>query len=105
MTTPSAKAPDFPVLLEDSLSEVMENVFGASGRDAILFHIGDISIAEKPAEFHARLTAMLGSGSEVVEQEVIKELFGKLKIEYSASENFDLTKAINEARKRHEDLA
>lgn len=105
MTTSSAKTPGFPALLEDSLSVVMENVFGVSGRDAILFHIGAVSIAEKPGEFHERLAAMLGSGSAVVEQEVIKSLFGRLNIQYSPSENFDLTESINEAKKRHEELA
>ena len=58
---------EFSVLLRKSTADVLESIFGGSGKDAVLHHLGQIALADDAATFHERLVAMFGTGSKAVE--------------------------------------
>jgi hypothetical protein len=89
----------FPILLRASLSDVLESIFGRSGMEAVLHHVGQGSIAENPVEFQRRLSAIFGSGSEVVESQIVKDLYRRVGLRFDPAEKLGFGESVEKARK------
>ncbi len=57
-----------------------------------------LTYAEKPGEFHRELQFYFGFGSLTLERMIVKELFQKLNLHYTSSNELDFETSIGLAR-------
>ena len=93
----------FATELVRSVDEVLASILGQSGRQALLSYVGGLSAVNNPEDFDHRLVVILGTGAEVLEKEIVKDLFLKLRIPFDPEENLDFVKSVKEAERRFED--
>jgi len=80
-------------------------ILGESARKAIYFHLQNgcslprEDIPDKPEMFAEGLKKMFGAGAKVIEESVVKILYGKLGIEYKERENTCFVDYLNGAWK------
>jgi len=96
--------------LEDLLSKVvietLKQVFKEDGANVIYNYIQNNShlklekIAEKPEVFSAGLEKLLGSGAQVIEKLILKNLYRKLRLKFREKKSYEFPDYIKELRKR-----
>ncbi|MEM3770153.1 MAG: hypothetical protein QXG76_03075 [Candidatus Bathyarchaeia archaeon] len=82
---------------------------GENGREVIYFRLKHSYALKKedipsyPEIFVKCLRSIFGSGSEVIEKAVIKSLYSKLGMEFSAKKGFGFLEYLEEARRAFEE--
>ena len=90
---------DFEKFLDETITDCLRELLGESSMKAIVFHLGIERVASDPQAFDKRLHELLGTPATVIEEVVIKELFGRLGLVYSGLGDFDFVKYVDTARK------
>lgn len=92
-------------LLLDMVDETVKNVFREPGAKAIYnyieneCHLRREEIAEKPEVFSADLRRLLGSGSQMIEKMILKNLYRRLELKFTVKEGYGFSDYIKELRK------
>jgi hypothetical protein len=87
----------FSQVLHDCILDVLENVQSESCVKIIIFYVESGQYVDDPSEFHINLHVLLGSGANVLEKMIVKELFRRLNIPYEERGDFDFARYVNEA--------
>ena len=92
-------------LLLDMVDETVKQVFREPGAKAIYSyienecHLKREEIAKKPEVFSADLKRLLGSGSQVIEQMILRNLYRRLELEFTVREGYGFSDYIKELRR------
>ena len=92
---------DFAGVFQASVKEGLRNTLG----EIVMLTIVPLlkqslqTYAEKPSEFHQELQSYFGFGALTLERMIVKELFQKLNLHYTSSNELDFEASIGLARK------
>ncbi|MGD8506606.1 MAG: hypothetical protein PVF15_08090 [Candidatus Bathyarchaeota archaeon] len=92
-------------LLLDMVDETVKQVFREPGAKAIYnyieneCHLKREEIAKKPEVFSADLKRLLGSGSQMIEKMILKNLYRRLELKFTVKEGYEFSDYIKELRK------
>ena len=92
---------DFAGVFQASVKEGLRNTLG----EIVMLTIVPLlkqslqTYAEKPSEFHQELQFYFGFGALTLERMIVKELFQKLNLHYTSSNELDFETSIGLARK------
>ena len=89
---------DFVGLLQSSTSDTIQNILGRSGKEAMVFLLGELDDLKDPAKLHSGLTKILGVHSTVLEKAIVKDLYRRLGLPYDPSKPFDFVVFVWSAR-------
>ena len=93
-------------LLLNVVDETMKQVFREAGARVIYDYLGNKchlkreEIAEKPKVFSADLKKLLGSGAIVIEKMILKNLYGKLELEFEEKDGYEFSDYIYELKEK-----
>lgn len=92
---------DFSNIFQLSVREGLRNTLGETVMLTIVPLLKQTiqTYAEKPAEFHRELQFYFGFGALTLERVIVKELFQRLNLQYSAGNELDFETSIGLARK------
>ena len=95
----------FNRILLEAINEGL-STFGEAFRQVVLFHIGETfrfsegDLPDKLDQFHQALSSILGSGSRIVEWEILNKLFLRLDLSVEPKRGFfEFTKEVEQAKK------
>jgi len=86
----------------------MKQVFGEASAKFIYDYLANNSrlkleeIAEKPEVFSTGMKKLLGSGTLVIENLILKNLYRKLELKFEEKEGYEFSDYVKELRKRFE---
>ena len=93
-------------LLLKVVDETMKQVFREAGAKAIYSciennsHLKREEIAEKPEVFSAGLERLLGSGAQVIEKLILKDLYSKLELKFAEKKGCEFSDYIKELKSK-----
>ena len=93
-------------LLLSVVDETLKQVFREAGAKVIYDYLGNKchlkreEIAEKPKVFSAGLKRLLSSGAPMIEKLILKNLHGKLELEYEAKDSYEFSDYIYELKEK-----
>ncbi len=93
-------------LLLKAIDETLRHVFREAGAEVIYNFLGNNShlkreeIADKPEAFSAGLERLLVSAAQPIEKTVLKNLYGRLGLEFEEKKGYAFSDYIKELRKR-----
>jgi len=92
---------DFSSIFQESVREGLRNTLGETVMQTLVPLLKQTlqTYAEKPSEFHRELQFYFGFGALTLERMIVKELFQKLNLHYSSSNELDFETSIDLARK------
>src|SRR5947207_14546110 len=91
----------FASLLTDSIRESIEDSLGKNVL-AVLVSKGLLDEPENPRELERQLNSTFGNASAVLERNIVKGLYQKLRIPFDSNLSFDYAKPMEVARNSHE---
>ena len=95
-------------LLLKVADKMLKQVFREAGTKVIYdflennSHLKREEIAEKPEVFSAGLERLLGSGAQVIEKLILKNLYRRLGLKFEEKESYEFSDYVKELRKRFE---
>ena len=95
-------------LLYRVVDKTMKQVFGEASAKFIYDYLANNSrlkleeIAEKPEVFSTGMKKLLGSGTLVIENLILKNLYRKLELKFEEKEGYEFSDYVKELRKRFE---
>ena len=92
---------DFFSMFQESVKDGLRNTLGETVMLTLvpLFKQSLQTYADKPSEFHRELQLYFGFGALTLERMIVKELFQKLNLHYTSSNELDFETSIGLARK------
>lgn len=92
---------DFASIFQSSVKDGLRNTLGETVMLTLvpLLKQSLQIYAEKPSEFHRELQFYFGFGALTLERMIVKELFQKLNLHYTSSNELDFETSIGLARK------
>ena len=92
---------DFFSIFQESVKEGLRNTLGETVMLTVvpLLKQSLQTYAEKPSEFHRELQFYFGFGALTLERMIVKELFQKLNLHYTSSNELDFETSMRLARK------
>lgn len=90
---------EFFKLLRECVEEGLRNVLGRMGANVFLYNLDFSNSIDDPKEFHKNLYNIFGKVALILEIEIIKELYGRLRIPYAIEEPFSYEECINLLKK------
>lgn len=66
----------------------MKKMVGESGMHATFYYLELVEVLHRPVEFHKRLQSMFKEGSEIIEKAILRELYGRLNLEFKEQRGF-----------------
>ena len=91
---------DFSSIFQESVKDGLRNTLGETVMMTIVPLLKQTlqTYAEKPSEFHRELQFYFGFGALTLERMIVKELFQKLNLHYTSSNELDFETSIGLAR-------
>jgi len=92
---------DFASVFQSSVKDGLRNTLGETVMLTLVPLLKQTlqTYAEKPSEFHRELKFYFGFGALTLERMIVKELFQKLNLHYTSSNELDFETSIGLARK------
>ena len=92
---------DFSSIFQESVKDGLRNTLGETVVLTVVPLLKQTlqTYAEKPSEFHRELQFYFGFGALTLERMIVKELFQKLNLHYTSSNELDFETSIGLARK------
>jgi hypothetical protein len=92
---------DFSSIFQESVKDGLRNTLGETVMLTVVPLLKQTlqTYAEKPSEFHRELQFYFGFGALTLERMIVKELFQKLNLHYTSSNELDFETSIGLARK------
>jgi hypothetical protein len=88
----------FHQVLRECIEGGLRGVVGERGMKALLFRIESGQFIDNPEGFHRDLCLIFGEAAVVLEKVIVKELFGKLGIEYEEKSDFHFPEYVKHAK-------
>ncbi len=91
---------DFASIFQSSVKDGLRNTLGETVMQTLVPLLKQTlqTYAEKPSEFHRELQLYFGFGALTLERMIVKELFQKLNLHYTSSNELDFETSIGLAR-------
>jgi len=92
---------DFASIFQSSVKDGLRNTLGETVMQTLVPLLKQTlqTYAEKPSEFHRELQFYFGFGALTLERMIVKELFQKLNLHYTSSNELDFETSMRLARK------
>ncbi|TMI39969.1 hypothetical protein E6H21_07740 [Candidatus Bathyarchaeota archaeon] len=92
---------DFSSIFQESVKDGLRNTLGETVMQTLVPLLKQTlqTYAEKPSEFHRELQFYFGFGALTLERMIVKELFQKLNLHYTSSNELDFETSMRLARK------
>jgi hypothetical protein len=92
---------DFSSIFQESVKDGLRNTLGETVMLTVVPLLKQTlqTYAEKPSEFHRELQFYFGFGALTLERMIVKELFQKMNLHYTSSNELDFETSIGLARK------
>ena len=92
---------DFSSIFQESVKDGLRNTLGETVMQTLVPLLKQTlqTYAEKPSEFHRELQFYFGLGALTLERMIVKELFQKLNLHYTSSNELDFETSMRLARK------
>lgn len=87
----------FPVVFRSSVEEGLEEVLGACGAKAILYHL-DLPNFYDPEEFQEKLSSIFGVGAASLERAILQQLNRRVHLRQPTSEEDGFVDQVERAR-------
>jgi len=88
--------PSFELLFEKCVERTLKKMVGNSAAKAILYHVGRSNM-EKPEKLAKALSKIFGSGALMIEEQIVKVLYGELGLHFIKKEDYTFAQYVQEA--------
>jgi len=88
---------DFFLLMRECILNGMEKVLGKSGVASTSYYVELATCIERPAKFYARLSSLYRSGTWVLENAILTELFGRIGLSFRRRKGYSYPDYVYEA--------